>query len=52
MLPESGESNMRAARVKWAYGPPNEDPKVFGEDVATVVDGKIKMLVAIIETPQ
>ena len=52
MLPGSIEEKMRVARVKWSYGPPDEAPKVFGEDVATVVDGKIKMLVAIIETPQ
>lgn len=50
VLPEhDGDIELRVARVRWSYGAPGEQPKVFGEDVATVVNGKIKMLVALIE---
>ena len=52
VVPQSGDSEMRVSSVKWSYGPANEQPKVFGEDVATLVDGKIKILIAIIEPPR
>lgn len=29
--------------MRWSYGPLGEEPKVFGEDVATIVNGKIQM---------
>lgn len=46
------EAKVRFAKVKWVYGPPGEAPKVFGEDVAVVVDGKIYSLCAFIDASQ
>jgi len=48
VLPEGdGDHGMRVVRQAWNYGPPG-DPKVFGQDIATIVDGKIKLLYAIL----
>ncbi|KAK5171306.1 uncharacterized protein LTR77_004450 [Saxophila tyrrhenica] len=50
LLPEKGpDGGMQVVRQAWGYGPPGEEPKVKGQDVATLVEGKIQMLVAILE---
>ncbi|KAF1817130.1 hypothetical protein P152DRAFT_366674, partial [Eremomyces bilateralis CBS 781.70] len=44
-----GAESFQVARIKWAGGPKGELPMVFGEDVATVVEGKIKTMYAFVE---
>jgi hypothetical protein len=35
--------------LKWGFGPEGEDFKVTGEDVFTIVDGKIKKLFTFLD---
>ncbi|KAK3049686.1 hypothetical protein LTR09_009108 [Extremus antarcticus] len=49
VLPESGpDGGLQVVRLDWGYGLPGEEPKVKGQDVATIVDERMKMLVAIL----
>lgn len=49
VLPEGqGDHEMLVVRQAWGYGPPGEEPKVYGQDIATLVGGKIKLLYAIL----
>ena len=48
MVPPCGEADTRFVRLFWNYGPPGEEDKVKGEDVAVVVNGKIQSLCAFI----
>jgi len=49
ILFESSEEDLRVARLPWSYGPPGEDPKVTGEDVATLKEGKIQTLYTFLD---
>jgi hypothetical protein len=37
------------ARLKWGYGPPGEAYGATGEDIFTIVDGKIKKLYTFLD---
>jgi hypothetical protein len=51
-MPEGGaQQEFLVVRQDWGYGPPDEKAKVFGTDIATLENGKIKVLYAIIEPP-
>jgi hypothetical protein len=40
-----------AGRQAWGHGPAGESPKITGEDVITVRDGRIASLYAFIDAP-
>jgi hypothetical protein len=42
-------SNIQVGRLKWGFGLPGETPIVTGEDVVTVIDGKIETLLTFID---
>jgi hypothetical protein len=44
ILFEDPNEDFRVARLPWGYGPPDGEPKITGEDVVTLVDGKINSL--------
>lgn len=48
MVPRDGDIDTRFVRMSWDFGPPGEENKVQGEDVAVVVNGKIQSLGAFI----
>lgn len=48
-MPKDESAGVRVARLKWAFGPANGDPTVRGEDIATIIDGKISQMCAFIE---
>ncbi len=51
VLPEKpDEEGLCVVKLSWGYGPPEEKPQVLGENVATLVNGKIKFLYAILES--
>ncbi|KAH8810929.1 hypothetical protein F5884DRAFT_897452 [Xylogone sp. PMI_703] len=44
ILYETQDEDFRVARLQWGHGTPGEEPVVTGEDVVTIVGGKIKSL--------
>jgi hypothetical protein len=43
------DKDMSVAKLKWGFGPPGEEPKVTGEDIVTVINGKIERCYAFVE---
>ncbi|KAJ5443930.1 uncharacterized protein N7458_007802 [Penicillium daleae] len=44
ILYQSEDEDLRVARLPWGYGHPGKDTEITGEDVATVVGGKMERL--------
>ena len=47
----SPQTFYEVGRQAWGYGPSGQPPKVTGEDVITVRDGRIASLYAFIDAP-
>jgi hypothetical protein len=43
------DDSLRVARLSWTYGLPGQVPEITGEDVATVVSGKIQRMYTFID---
>jgi hypothetical protein len=43
------DKDIRIARLKWAVSLPGQEPSMTGEDVATVVDGKIQKMFTFLD---
>lgn len=48
VLHQLGDTHV--GKLKWGFGPLGEPPKVLGEDVLTIEDGKIARLYTFLET--
>lgn len=51
VLAEDKETGTWVTRVKWGVGPPGGAFVVTGEDVVTIVGGKIKTLYTFLDAP-
>jgi hypothetical protein len=49
ILFHSDEDEVRVARLSWSYGIPGEVPEISGEDVATILGGKIQTMYTFID---
>lgn len=50
VLQKDGTADLWVTRLKWGVGPKGGELKLTGEDVVTIVDGKIRALYTFLDS--